>query len=201
MCITKGRGFQYWAPLPYPTSTCPSVAKVDPRTKAPACLLPPFLSHHPPYNPCVAFARASSERLWTYDVDSGASLAAAIPGLAVCNAGLRFDCASVLVSAGLHLCLLKDWIAALAISRGSLFLDLDYIWLGSQSLLVDGLAFGTEPIKLLQVLCRLSVNCVFGERQMSAVAACLMMMMMMMIMKLKKDEVQYPGSGILIRMV
>ena len=34
-------------------------------------------------------------------------------------------------------------------NAGGLFLDLDYIWLGRQLPLVDGLAFGTEPIKLL----------------------------------------------------
>ena len=53
-------------------------------------------------------------------MDSVASLAAAIPGLSVCNAGLLLDCdlASALVSAGLHLCVLKDWIAALAIYQG-----------------------------------------------------------------------------------
>ena len=90
--------------------------------------------------------------LWTYDRDSVTSLAASIPGLAICSASLLldWDLASALVTAGLHLCLLKDWIAALAIyNAGGLFLDLDYIWLGRQLPLVDGLAFGTEPIKLL----------------------------------------------------
>ena len=101
--------------------------------------IPAVLSPHP-------------QTLWTYDRDSVASLAASIPGPAICSASLLldWDLASGLVTAGLHLCLLKDWIAALAIyNAGDLFLDLDYIWLGRQLPLVDGLAFGTEPIKLL----------------------------------------------------
>ena len=101
--------------------------------------IPAVLSPHP-------------QTLWTYDRDSVASLAASIPGLAICSASLLldWDLASGLVTAGLHLCLLRDWIAALAMyNAGGLFLDLDYIWLGRQLPLVDGLAFGTEPIKLL----------------------------------------------------
>ena len=119
------------------------------------------------------------QRLWTYDRVALASLPHQVPGLQLCDAAVLLDpaLASALVSAGMHICLLKDCIAALIIYHaGGLFLDLDYIWLGRSLPMVDGLAFGSEPLKteppqrrpkrsfvVAEQLVRLNVGLLAGE--------------------------------------
>ena len=90
--------------------------------------------------------------LWTYDPAQVVPQVAAIPGLVIEDARRLLNLAVVLswVQAGLHICLIKDLVAALAVYQsGGLFIDLDYLFVGREPTLVDGLAIGSEPVKML----------------------------------------------------
>ena len=105
-----------------------------------------------PFIPSLHCISPRHQRLWTYDPAQIGPKVAAITRLIIEDAGRLLNEAVALswVSAGLHTCIIKDLVAALAVSpSGGLFMDLDYLFVGRAPTLVHGPAIGSEPVKML----------------------------------------------------
>ena len=104
-----------------------------------------------PFIPSLHCISPRHQRLWTYDPAQIEPKVAATTRLIIEDAGRLLNEAVALswVSAGLHTCIIKDLVAALAVYQsGGLFIDLDYFFVGRAPTLVHGLAIGSEPVKM-----------------------------------------------------